>query len=181
MRTTVAGVALALSLGAGSAIGQSTSDAAVFDAALKYLAGTEEGSVKYLVFNDTANVRGGARGQMGQEFPEELMKGLRVANTAQGLIPWYAPPKPYRSVSRKDLGEAVGSGWCCRWDAFHSRFPDAAGVLQLAWPAYSADRGQALVYLETGCGGECAAGSLCLLVYSDGSWVVLEWRMAWIS
>ncbi len=181
MRAAVVGVTLAFLLGPGSAIGQSTSDAAVFDAALEYLAVTAEGSVKYLVFNETANARDELRGHMGQAFPEELMKELRAANTSQALIPWYAPPKPYRSVSRKDLGEAVGSGWCCRWDAFHARFPDAAGVLQLAWPAYSADRGQALVYLSTGCGLECAAGYLCLLVYSHGSWVVLKWQMVWIA
>ena len=181
MSRTAAGVALAVLLAGAYARAQSPDEVAVFDAVLGHFAADQQGNSSFLVFSETTVVRAWNFGHMGEWFPQELLKGLLAANASSSSIDGYSPPKPFRCATPRQLGDVLTPGGCCDWPAFRSRFPDAAGVLRLSWPAYSPDGLLAMVYVETGCGLDCAAGRLYLLSRADGAWRVIESLVSWIA
>lgn len=167
---------------------QSRNDAAVFDLALSHFAKEFESrhkvAARFLVFNETAIVLEQDLGFAGRQLPADLVKALLVSNAAPRSITRYSPPLPYRRSTAEILGSAVEPArpglvrpHYYNWEVLHRQFPDAAGILELASPVYSADGSSALVYFWTGCGNSCASGYLYLLNYSGGCWQVAKTSM----
>jgi hypothetical protein len=171
---------------------QSKDDGAVFDTSLAKFAAGFERSRKvapiFLVFNETTVVLPQDLGYTTKDLPKELVDALLLYNSVPQSIGNYSPPSPFRLSSEKMLGpvlEIAKPGLARRhyykWDLFHARFPEAAGVLEFASPAYSPDGNSALVYFWTGCGDDCASGYVYILKKSNDTWKVVQTFSPWVA
>jgi hypothetical protein len=67
------------------------------------------------------------------------------------------------------------------WDAFYERYPDSNGVVVLSRIAFDRDFQHALVYVGHSFDFLGGAGQYVYLSKVDGSWMVEETVLAWIS
>lgn len=67
------------------------------------------------------------------------------------------------------------------WDQFYERFPGSQGVMTLSAVAFNAEMTQALVYMGNQSYWLAGAGYYIVLAKENGTWVVKEQQMAWIS
>jgi hypothetical protein len=67
------------------------------------------------------------------------------------------------------------------WARFYKEHPDASGFWDFSAVGYSGNGLEALVYMGHHCGGRCGTGNLVLLRRENGSWVVKNRLMLWIS
>ena len=181
-----------IALASGPASAQSKEDAAVFNAGLANFAAqfarTQKVAPNFLVFNETTIVLPQDLGYAGKDLPKQLVDSLLMDNSVPQSIATYLLPAPFRLSSAKMLGPGlqVAKPGLARpryynWDSLRAQFPDAAGILELASPAYSADGTAALLYFWTGCGDLCASGYLYLLDKSSGEWKVVRTFWPWFS
>jgi hypothetical protein len=68
-----------------------------------------------------------------------------------------------------------------KWSAFHHRFPNSAGWMDLSGVGLSADGRQALVHVWSGSASLAGAGFFFLLEKRAGRWVIVEKTMTVIS
>jgi hypothetical protein len=190
MRATIIAVFL-ITLSAGSAFAQSKEDAEVFDATLaKFGADFERThhhtAPKFLLFNETTVIVDHDLGFVAKDLPKQLVDALLVYNGVPQSLRGYSPPSPFQLATPMLLGPVLviaKPGLARRhyydWDLLHTRFPDAAGVIEFTAPAYSPDASAALVYFWTGCGYECATGYVYKLEKSNGVWKVVQTFSPW--
>jgi hypothetical protein len=181
---------LIIILSVGSASAQSKDDAALFDATLAKFSAestrSHHAAPTYLVFNQTAIVLEWHLGFVSKHLPKQLVDALLVYNSVPQSIESYSPPSPFRLSSARTLGPVLQTAepglaraHYYNWNLLHTQFPDAAGILEFASPAYSPDGSTALVYFWTGCGGQCANGYVYVLEKSDGTWRVVQTFSPW--
>ena len=155
---------------AGSVLAQSNDDAAVFDASLiKFASGFDRSqnvAPKYLLFNETTVVLPEDLGYTTKNLPKELVDALLTYNSVPQSIGKYSPPSPFRLSSAKMLGPAlrVAKPGLVRshyynWELLHAQFPEVAGIMEFASPAYSSDGTSALVYFGPAVETSAEAGS----------------------
>jgi len=91
---------------------------------------------------------------------------LKLANQRSVPVPDLGMPTVHRVPEAvvRDVFEA-GS-----WRAFHARFPSTVATLVVSVPVLSADRSQALIYVEQHCGVMCATGSLYVMQRTPEGW-----------
>ena len=94
--------------------------------------------------------------------------------------------RPYTVVSAARI-EAVfkDSVQGAVWDAFHRRYPDARGYVEVSAVGFDAERRRAMVYLAHHCGLLCGGGQVYLLEKVDGTWRKVDppglQRCYWVS
>ena len=71
----------------------------------------------------------------------------------------------------------IGNGWA----KFYKEHPNASGFWDFSAVGYSGDGLEALVYVGHHCGGRCGTGKLVLLRKENGTWIVKNRLMLWIS
>lgn len=91
---------------------------------------------------------------------------LKLANRLSVPVPDPGMPTVHRTPEAvvRDLFN-TGS-----WREIYARFPDTAGILEVSVPVLSADRSQALIYVEQHCGVMCAAGTLHVMQRTPDGW-----------
>jgi hypothetical protein len=67
------------------------------------------------------------------------------------------------------------------WARFYKEHPNASGYWDFSAGGYSENGLEALVYIGHHCGGRCGTGNLVLLSKENGTWVVKNRLMLWIS
>lgn len=67
------------------------------------------------------------------------------------------------------------------WATFYKKYPKSSGFWSFSPVGYDALSAEALVYVGHHCGGLCGTGHLVLLAKENGSWVVKNRLMLWIS
>lgn len=180
------------SFAAGSVLAQSNDDAAVFDASLVRFASnfgrSQKVAPKYLLFNETTVVLPQDLGYAAQNLPKELVDALLTYNSIPQPIGKYTPPPPFRLSSARMLGPAlrIAKPGLVRphyynWNLLHAQFPEVAGIIEFASPAYSSDGTSALVYFWTGCGDLCASGFVYVFEKANGTWKVVRTFSPWIA
>lgn len=83
-------------------------------------------------------------------------------------------------VSADDLSKIFkkrGDGW----QRFYARYPGAGGYWTFSTVGYSENGEEALVYVGHHCGSLCGTGHLFLLAKENGTWIVKNRTMLWIS
>lgn len=164
----------------------------MFDASVARFAAEFERSrnvaPRFLIFNETAVVLPQDLGFAAKDLPKQLVDTLLLYNSTPRSVEEYSPPAPFRLSSARMLGpilEVAKPGLArphyYRWDLLRAQFPEVAGILEFAVPAYSPDGNSALVYFWTGCGDLCASGYLYLLEKANGGWKVVRTFSPWIS
>jgi hypothetical protein len=67
------------------------------------------------------------------------------------------------------------------WTKFFKKYPAAPGLIIVSRVGFNADHTQAFVYTGEACGTLCGQGEYVILAKRDGSWVVSESTVVWIS
>jgi hypothetical protein len=91
-------------------------------------------------------------------------------------------------VSGRDVDRNFGYGGDSKdqdlekmWDAFHSTFKGANGVISVSLPGYSDDGKSAVVYVTTSCGSLCGHGYYVELKSESGAWRQMQVIQGWVS
>lgn len=67
-----------------------------------------------------------------------------------------------------------------KWEPFYAAF-HTKGLLRLSLPAFTPDRGRAVVYLEDTCDVLCGSGFYIELIRKKAGWKISRQKNAWIS
>ena len=94
------------------------------------------------------------RARRGGKLPRELTPGVEVH--------WF--------TNREVLDLPTDGSIEAWWPAFHERFPDSSGHIQLSRIGFSADGRSAVVYGWVGSGSLSASGDLFLLRRTEAGW-----------
>jgi hypothetical protein len=105
-----------------------------------------------------------------------VLEDYRAANAAvRTVLPGERLGRPYTvvpsAVIRAAFRDSVEGPV---WDAFHGRYPDAKGYVEVSAVGFDAERKRAIVYIAHYCGFMCAAGSHHLLEKVDGVWKTVK-------
>jgi hypothetical protein len=167
-------------------------DNAVFEAALQaYSASFEKSNgtaARRLIFEESALVLKDDFLGAGQRVPGPLLKALLDRNSAPRRLEGFRPTPPHQLATAALLGRSLvpPPAGAVRpryydWERLRADFPAFQGILEFAFPVYSDDGMESLVYLWTGCGGLCADGTLYRLRLEGGTWRVVDSLLLWIS
>ena len=170
---------------------QTRDEIAVFDAGLKWFAADFEQRQKvvpaFLILNETVVMLPQDLGYARGDLPKPLGDSILAKNAVSESIAGYAPPQPFRLMSREAFGSVLvppkvagGRDHYYDWSALHSRFPDALGALELSLPAFSDDGNTALLFFWTGVSPSGGSGHLLLLTKSGGRWKVIRDFTPWV-
>jgi hypothetical protein len=80
----------------------------------------------------------------------------------------------FSNLFKKGVG---GDGWA----KFYKKYPNSSGYWEFSAVGYDKISAEALVYVGHHCGWLCGTGHLVLLAKENGSWVVKNRVMLWIS
>lgn len=80
-------------------------------------------------------------------------------------------------VSKLFKKRAGGDGWT----EFYAKYPKSSGYWNFSAVGYDKAGAEALVYVGHGCGWLCGTGHMVLLAKENGSWIVKNRVMLWIS
>ena len=83
----------------------------------------------------------------------------------------------FSQKDRQELFKINQSGW----DVFYNRYPDAPGIITFSRVGFNKTMEQALVYLGIQSNWLAGFGNFYLLEKINGSWVIKEQVMSWIS
>ena len=68
-----------------------------------------------------------------------------------------------------------------KWQAFHLKHPDSAGVITLSDVGFSPGGDQALIYAASSSGSLAGSGGWILLEKRDGHWTIVQRKRTWVS
>ncbi|MFC2028360.1 hypothetical protein ACFLTX_00365 [Chloroflexota bacterium] len=86
----------------------------------------------------------------------------------------------YIVFSIEDMQEMFGENQN-GWDIFYDRYPDAPGIISLSRVGFNQEMDQALVYLGIQSHWLAGSGTYYLMVSRNGSWIIQQSFMTWIS
>jgi len=81
----------------------------------------------------------------------------------------------------KKLFEGGQSGPGKGWDGFYAKYPRSQGIMTLSRVGFNEKRDQAVLYVGNQSHWLAGAGFYVFLAKKDGSWVILNRKMVWIS
>jgi len=83
----------------------------------------------------------------------------------------------FSEKDKQELFQINQSGW----DVFYNRYPEAPGIMTLSRVGFNEQMDQALVYLGIQSYWLAGSGNFFLLNKIDGSWVIDQQVMTWVS
>jgi hypothetical protein len=100
--------------------------------------------------------------------------------TATSLPPGMDIGLPYVLLTQADF-DGIFALNTSGWNVFYTRYPNSPGMTTVSRVGFNRDLTQAFVYAGTWSNWLAGAGYYYLLEKVDGSWVILQQVMAWIS
>lgn len=93
--------------------------------------------------------------------------------------------QPYELVRSEEIqasfkDDLIALGWA----AFHARYPQSQGWIELSAVGFNADKTIAVVYVGHHCGGLCGGGGFTILERNDGKWARRSFKgigCMWVS
>jgi len=117
-------------------------------------------------------------GPMLDEFaPRKFREELIIANRERGPLDLSGIPDLV-AVRSADIEKILARDG---WSAFYETWPDSAGLVRVSRPVLSADRQQALIFVEFRCAGMCGHGDIYRLERAGMGWRIVELRNVWMS
>ena len=115
-------------------------------------------------------------------LPETVDAFNQRAKASCQLKPHLDGSLTYTLVSDGDVSQLFkegvgGDGWA----KFYKKYPNSSGYWEFSAVGYDKISAEALVYVGHHCGWLCGTGHLVLLAKENGSWVVKNRVMLWIS
>lgn len=108
-----------------------------------------------------------------RKFREELIQANRVRHALDlSGIPDLIP------TLTADLESVLARDG---WSAFYETWPDSTGLVRMSRPVLSADRRQALIFVEFRCAGMCGHGDIYLLERIGAGWRIVRLSSVWMS
>jgi len=83
----------------------------------------------------------------------------------------------FSEKDKQELFQINQSGW----DVFYNRYPEAPGIMTLSRVGFNEQMDQALVYLGIQSDWLAGSGNFFLLNKIEGSWVIDQQVMTWVS
>jgi hypothetical protein len=145
---------------------------------------------QYVIMDATATGPGGVTGSADTlELVRQNFRGLESSaidsflarNTAaQPVGADLELGSPYNLLSQEQMS-AMFSHNRDGWQLFYAQYPDAPGITSFSRAGYNDSFDQALVYAGTLSGYLAGAGYYFLLIKVDGTWLLDQKVMTWIS
>jgi hypothetical protein len=102
---------------------------------------------------------------------EEALISLKAQNAEPHDLAWqFSLPMRYRLVSEETIMSYFTPTSPGDWDAFHSDYPLAKGVLRISAVGFDSAHQHAIVHMSHGCGGMCGEGRYYFLERKTDGW-----------
>jgi hypothetical protein len=120
--------------------------------------------------------------QQAFKLKRDILDSFKAQNqTAQPLIDSFKLSVEVVLVSQDELQKMFADPQKDGWETFYEQYPNSQGRMELSGVGFNKDMTQALVYVGNMSYSLAGAGYYYLLENQDGTWVVINETMVWIS
>lgn len=88
----------------------------------------------------------------------------------------FSIPQTVILISKEELNENSTG-----WDAFHEKYPNSSGVIQISRVGFNSNQTQAILYFDYQYAMLWGEGYLIFLTKDEGKWIVKEQISLWVS
>lgn len=107
---------------------------------------------------------------LGDDYTNKNAKAYKLDNK-------FSIPQTVILISDKELNELNAIDW----SAFHEKYPNSSGVIQISRVGFNSNQTQAILYFDYHYDMLSGEGYLFLLTKDEGKWIVKEKVNLWVS